>query len=177
MRNSYLRLLTRMLLSLCVLGLLSMQAVAQNVSGSVTDEGSGDPLIGATVLIQGTTTGALTDNEGNFTVSANPGDVLVFSYAGYTGKEVTVGEGTTRILVSLSPGINLDEVIVTGYTSQRKRDITGAVSVIETEEMNQVTSASFLQRLEGRAAGLTVNTGGAPGGRSTVRIRGISSFS
>ena len=177
MRHSYFNSLTKMLLGFCVMGLLSMQVVAQSVEGTVTDEATGDPLIGATVLIKGTTSGALTDNEGNFAVAANTGDVLVFSYAGYTGKEVAVGDGTTRLLVSLSAGINLDEVIVTGYTSQRKRDITGAVSVVETEEMNQVTSASFLQRLEGRAPGLTVNTGGAPGGRSTVRIRGISSFS
>ena len=177
MRHSYFNSLTKMLLSLCMMGLLSMQAVAQSVSGTVTDEVTGDPLIGATVLIKGTTSGALTDNDGNYTVDASAGDVLVFSYAGYTAKEVAVGAGTTRLLVSLSAGINLDEVIVTGYTTQRKRDITGAVSVVETEEMNQVTSASFLQRLEGRAPGLTVNTGGAPGGRSTVRIRGISSFS
>ena len=176
MRHSYFNSLTKMLLGFCVMGLLSMQVVAQSVEGTVTDEATGDPLIGATVLIKGTTSGALTDNEGNFAVAANTGDVLVFSYAGYTGKEVAVGDGTTRLLVSLSAGINLDEVIVTGYTSQRKRDITGAVAVVEVEEMNQVTSASFLERLEGRASGLTVNSGGAPGGRSTVRIRGISSF-
>lgn len=163
----------------CVLfmGLVPLVTLAQQrtITGTVTDSETGDPLIGATVLIKGTTSGALTDTDGNYSVQASSGETLVFSYAGYTTAERMIGT-ENEISIALAPGFSLDEIVVTGYTSQRKRDITGAVAIVETEEMNQITAASFLQKLEGRAAGLTVNAGGAPGGRSTVRIRGISSF-
>ena len=177
MRHSYYYLLNRLLRTALLIGVLSVQvfAQAQTVTGTVTDVENGEAMVGATVLLKGTTTGTFTDNDGKFTVQANAGDVLVFSYTGYTTQEITVGESNV-INVQLVAGLVLDEVVVTGYTSQRKRDITGAVSVIDAEEMNTITSASFLQRLEGRAAGVNVTTGGAPGGRSTVRIRGISSF-
>ena len=177
MRHSYYYLLNQLLRTTLLLGVFSVTvfAQAQTVSGTVKDAENGEAMVGATVLLKGTTTGTFTDNEGKFTVQAKTGDILVVSYTGYNTQEITVGESNT-INVQLVAGLVLDEVVVTGYTSQRKRDITGAVSVIDADEMNQITSASFLQRLEGRAAGVNVTTGGAPGGRSTVRIRGISSF-
>ncbi len=150
-------------------------AQSRSITGVVSDESSGDPLIGATVIVKGTTVGTVTDLDGAYTLEASTGDVLVFSYTGYTAQEITVGV-SDMIDVAMSQGVVIDEVVVTGYSTQRKRDIIGAVAVVKTDEMNQVTAASFLQKLEGRAAGLTVSTGGAPGARSTVRVRGISSF-
>lgn len=145
------------------------------ITGSVFDAANDEPLIGASVLIVGSATGTVTDIDGNFSLDASQGDVLEVSYTGYTTQNVTVGV-ETNIIIRLSSGVLIDEVVVTGYSTQRKRDITGAVAVVDAEEMNTITAASFTQKLEGRAAGVNVNTGGAPGGRSTVRIRGISSF-
>ncbi|RMG21750.1 MAG: SusC/RagA family TonB-linked outer membrane protein, partial [Bacteroidetes bacterium] len=170
------RALKNVAVLLAFLGLCSMTVMAQKtITGTVTDATDGSPLVGATVLVKGTTNGVLTDENGKFSIQANEGDVLLVSYATFDAVEVPVGSSST-VNVRLTSSLSLDEVVVTGYTSQRKRDITGAVSVVDADEMNQITAASFLQKLEGRAAGVTVQTGGAPGGRSTVRIRGISSF-
>lgn len=149
------------------------QVQAQNVSGTITDE-EGSPLAGVSVLVQGTTTGVLSDADGKYSVSAKTGDVLIFSYIAFEPQTIRVGESST-INVSLTAS-TLEEVLVTGYATQRQKDITGAVSVIDTEEMNEVAAASFIQKLEGRASGVTISTSGTPGDGTTVRIRGISSF-
>jgi TonB-linked SusC/RagA family outer membrane protein len=159
-----------------LLCLLCMQAAPAQVTGKVVDNDSGEPLIGATVLVQGTNTGTVTDLEGNFSINASTGDVLQITYTGYTPQNVTVGSQTADLEIRLAFGVAIDEVVVTGYSSQRKQDITGAVSVVEVEEMNRIVAPSFTQKLEGRAAGLTVSTSGEPGDGATVRIRGISSF-
>ena len=147
----------------------------QQISGKVLDE-AGAGLPGASVLIKGTSTGTVTDMDGNFSISAASSDVLVVSFIGYQTKEVTVG-GQTSIEVSLEiDAEQLEEVVVTGYTSQRKRDITSAVSVVDTEELNAIKAPSFASKLSGRAPGVTVSTGGAPGSGANIRIRGINSF-
>jgi TonB-linked SusC/RagA family outer membrane protein len=150
-----------------------ISGLAQNVTGKVTDS-DGSAISGATIILQGSTTGVLTDGSGGFSIAAKQGDRLVVSMITFETQTVSVGS-SSQLNITLSAS-TLDEVVVTGYTSQRKRDITGAVSIVDADEMNDITAASFLQKLEGRAAGLNVSTGGAPGGRSTVRIRGISSF-
>ncbi len=150
-------------------------AVAAQVSGVVTDAGTGETLIGATVIIEGTTVGTVTDIDGRYELNANQGDVLVFSFTGYTNQEITVTD-EMEINVLLSPGVLVEEVVVTGYTTQRTRDITGAVSVVSVDEMNDYSASSFTQKLEGRASGLNISTSGEPGEGTTVRIRGISSF-
>ncbi len=162
-------------LLICLLTYQVSFAQDRTITGTVVDNATGEPLIGATVIIQGTSSGTTTDIDGNYSLSANTGDVLVFSFIGYTTADVAVGADNV-INMTLSQGVLVDEVVVTGYSSQRKRDIIGAVSVVNTDDMQNVTGASFLQQLEGRAAGLNVTTGGAPGSRSTVRVRGISSF-
>ena len=167
----------RVVLLTLLTALIPTLGMAQDraITGTVTDGESGDPLIGATVLIKGTTSGALTDTEGKYSVLASTGQVLVFSYAGYTSSEAVIGTGNT-VDIALAPGFALDEIVVTGYTSQRKGDITGAVSVVDTDELNQIAATSFTQKLEGRASGLQVSTSGAPGAGTQIRIRGISSF-
>lgn len=168
--------LKALMLLLAFVGLSSMTVMAQkNVTGTVIDQQSQEALVGATVLVKGTTTGVLTDADGKFSISANEGDVLLITYATYSSREITIGNAN-NYNVGLVSDISLDEVVVTGYTSQRKRDITGAVAVVDVDDANSITAASFLQKLEGRAAGVNITTGGAPGGRSTVRIRGVSSF-
>ena len=164
-----------LIFTLCLL-LAGFVAQAQTtVSGTVTDE-TGETLIGVNVLVVGTSTGTITDLDGKYELSVPDGATLAFSYTGYTSQTIEVG-GRTVIDLVLQPSTELlEEVVVTGYSSQRKRDITGAVAVVDPAEMNQITASSFLQKLEGRAAGLNVTSGGAPGGRSTVRIRGVSSF-
>jgi TonB-linked SusC/RagA family outer membrane protein len=152
-------------------------AVAQNVtvSGTVT-AAAGQKLNGATVRIRGTNTSTLTDAQGKYSIDAPPDAILVFAYIGYRG--VAQGlSGRTTIDVVLEPSVAvLPEVVVTGYTSQRRADVTGAASSVDVQSTQRQSGASVLQRLDGRVAGVTVDNGGSPGSRTTVRIRGISSF-
>ncbi len=166
------------MLSLLLFGFAASFAYAQEttITGIVTSTEEG-PLPGVNVLIQGTGKGTVSDVEGNYSIVVpGPEAVLVFSSIGYITEAVTVGN-QSKIDLVLAPDVtSLKEIVVTGYTSQRKADITGAVAVVDTKEMDKMTAASFVQKLDGRAAGVTVNNSGAPGGRNTVRIRGISSF-
>ena len=135
------------------------------------------PLPGVNIIIQGTGQGTVSDIEGNYSIVVpGPEAVLVFSSIGYTTEAIAVGNQSTIDVVLAADVTSLKEIVVTGYTSQRKADITGAVAVVDTESMNEITAASFIQKLDGRAAGVTVTAGGQPGGRNTVRVRGISSF-
>ena len=160
---------------LMAFAVLMTTALSAQISGTVTDADNGEPLIGASVLIRGTTTGTVSDLDGNFTIDAKEGDVLDFSYTGYATQSITVGTDS-RINVALAQGVLINEVVVTGYSSQRKRDITGAVTVIDAEELESVVASSVSQKLEGRAAGVTMATSGAPGEGTNIRIRGISGF-
>ena len=151
-------------------------AQPRTVSGTVTSEDIG-PLPGVNIVIQGTVQGAVTDVDGHYSIQVpGPEAVLVFSYVGYSTVAVTVGNQTTVDAVLVADVTALDEIVVTGYTAVRKSDITGAVSIVETDDMNEITAANVLQKLEGRAAGVSVNINGQPGARSTIRIRGVSSF-
>lgn len=168
-------LLLALVLSLAYSNMLLAQD--RSVTGKVTDGETGEALPGVNILVQGTTTGTVTDIDGNYRITVPDGaSTLILTSIGYTREEIEIGSQNV-INVSMLPDIQaLSEVVVTGYSSQRKADITGAVSIVEPEEINQITAASVLQKLDGRASGVTVQTGGAPGGESTVRIRGISSF-
>lgn len=145
------------------------------VSGTVTGA-DGLAIPGVSILVLGTATGTTTNIDGEYSLTAPSDGTLVFSYIGYIRQEVVV-DGRSVINIVLQESIALlDELIVTGYSTQRRADITGAVASIDIESASRVTSASVLQRLDGRVSGVTVNAGGSPGSRSTVRIRGISSF-
>lgn len=163
-----------------LLGIMSFSVVAnaqeRNVSGLVTDEnGSGMP--GVNVLVKGTSTGTATDADGKFNITVpNDQATIVFTFVGYTTSEVAVG-ARTSIDVQMTPDIEtLTELVVTGYSEQRKRDITGAVSVVDAEELKTIKAASIGQQLAGRAPGVTVNTSGGPGDGSNIRIRGVNSI-
>ncbi len=152
-------------------------AQGRKVSGKVVglDDNLGIP--GASVVIQGTSTGTTTDADGNYSIDVKGNsDVLVVSFVGYTTQTMAVGNQSV-INFSLDTDMNsLEEIVVTGYQQLRKKDITGAVTIVDTEELKSIKSSSFTQNLAGRAAGVTVSTSGSPGDATNVRIRGISSF-
>ena len=161
--------------SLLLALVLSGTALAQQtVSGTVRSV-SGQPLRGVTVRVQGTAIRAVTDQEGKYTITA-PGDA-VLSYAILGRRPAQQGVlNRSTIDVTLEQVAYLEEVTVTGYTEQRRSDITGAVSGVNVDAVGRQTGASVLQRLDATVAGVTVEASGSPGSRSTVRVRGISSF-
>ncbi|MFZ6009448.1 MAG: SusC/RagA family TonB-linked outer membrane protein [Bacteroidota bacterium] len=148
-----------------------------NVSGNVKDE-SGLALPGVNVLVKGTTIGTVTDANGSFALAVPSNEsILVFSFIGYLTKEVAVN-GQTVIDVQLSADVKtLSEVVVIGYGTQKKSDLTGAVSSVKAEEIMERPAASLNQSLAGRITGVWINTNsGRPGGQTNVRIRGFSSI-
>ena len=147
------------------------------VSGTVTDAQNGDPLPDVNVLVQGTTTGTVTDVDGNYELTApSPETTLVFSYIGYETAEVPIN-GRSDLDVALVPGVLLGEdVVVTGYQVQSRRDITGAVSSVDIEDIVEIPAASLGDQLQGRLPGVTVQTGGRPGDDARIRIRGIGTI-
>jgi TonB-linked SusC/RagA family outer membrane protein len=155
---------------------LSGTALAQQVrvTGTVTGSG-GIPLRGVTVRVQGTDTRAITDGSGKYTISAASDAVLGFSALGRRPAQQGI-LGRSTIDVTLEPVTFLEEVTVTGYTEQRRSDITGAVASVNMEAATRQTGASVLQRLDANVSGVTVQASGSPGSRSTVRVRGVSSF-
>ena len=161
---------------MCGILLLSCMAMsnAQTVSGTVTADGQ--PLPGATVIVKGTNKGTTTDFDGNFTIEANSENVLSISYVGYSTKEVTVGN-QTQIIINLDESNKLDEVVIIGYGTQRKSDLTGSVSSVSAEDITAVPVSRVDQALQGRAAGVQVTqTSGAPGAGTSIRIRGGNSI-
>lgn len=145
------------------------------VSGTVTDE-SGEVLIGVNILVQGTSTGTITDIDGKYELTIPKGSVLVFSYTGSASQNITVGDNPVIDVIMAADAQVLSEIVVTGYQTQRKRDISGAVSVVKADELETIVASSFAQKLAGRAPGVTISSSGAPGDVTNVRIRGISSF-
>ena len=156
--------------------LLSVQAFAQTmtVKGIVKDE-TGLGIIGASVLVKGTTTGAITDFDGNFTLQAKQGDIIVISYIGYQTQELPA-EASMNVILKEDTEM-LDEVVVIGYGSVKKSDLTGSVTAIRAEEINRGAITSPDQMLQGKVPGLLVTpASGDPTGGATIRIRGAASL-
>ena len=146
-----------------------------SVSGTVTEAGTGTPLPGVNVIVKGTTNGVATDFDGNYQITANQGDVLTFSYIGFVDQEVTVSGTTINVALEESSS-ELDEVVVIGYGTTTVRDATGSVTAITTQDFAKGNIATAENLINGRAAGVTVNTSGAPGSGSVIRIRGGASL-
>jgi TonB-linked SusC/RagA family outer membrane protein len=152
-------------------------AQEKTITGKVSAEGEG-PLPGVNVTVQGTTTGAITDVNGDYKITVpGPASVLVYSSIGYVNKAVTVGTQTVIDVTLQTEVLGLQEVVVTGYTSQKRRDLTGSVATVQPAELTAVPTGNVSNALQGRTAGVTVIGDGRPGETSTVRIRGFSSFS
>jgi TonB-dependent starch-binding outer membrane protein SusC len=146
------------------------------VRGTVTDAQTLEPLAGVAVQVVGTNVGTVTNASGGYMVQAPADGSLRFSRLGYQVTQVGIA-GRERVDVGLTvEATRLEELVATGYTTQRRGDITAAVASVNTEAIERQTSASVLQRLAGTVSGLTVDAGGSPGTRNTVRIRGVSSF-
>ncbi|MHA8070135.1 SusC/RagA family TonB-linked outer membrane protein [Aquirufa ecclesiirivi] len=158
-------------------GSIKVSVADITVTGKVTDEtNSGIP--GVNVIVKGTTKGVMTDVNGNYKiVVADSKAVLVFSAIGYTQQEITVGN-QSAVNINLKPDNKyLDEIVVIGYGTQKKSDLTGSVSSIKTDQLMERPATSLNQALSGRMAGVQVSTNsGRPGGRTTVRVRGFSSI-
>ncbi len=163
------------ILMLCTLSSLVVTAQTR-ITGKVIGSDDRQPVIGATVKIKGTNVGAVTDVSGNFAVNANNGDVLVITYIGYQSKSVTVTGPSLGTVVLTASSSTLNEVVVTGYQTQQKKDITGAVATVAINDAKKVPVTSSEQLLQGQASGVTVINQGAPGSQSTVFVRGITNF-
>jgi TonB-dependent starch-binding outer membrane protein SusC len=158
---------------------ISLQTFAQGrtVKGTVTAADDNSALPGVNVVVKGTSTGTITDPNGGFSLTV-PGDnaTLVFSFIGYTTEEVAVGSRSS-IDIKLAPDIqSLQEVVVTGYTTENRREVTGAVATVKARELVAVPSGNVEQSLQGRVPGVTVITNGQPGTTSVVRLRGFGAF-
>ncbi|MDE3234568.1 MAG: TonB-dependent receptor [Bacteroidota bacterium] len=156
----------------------SLSLIAQKtITGKVINKVTGQPIASAAVQIKGSKTGALTNPEGLFSIKVpNQNSVLVFSFVGYEPVEMAAPSGSEMITVRLSEmNSALDAVLVTGYTSQRKKDITGSVAVVNVSNMKSIPSGTAEAALQGQASGVTVINSGQPGGGSNLRIRGITS--
>jgi len=143
------------------------------VTGKVKDAADGSSIPGVTIVVKGTTTGTISDIDGNYTIKVQPGAILVFSYMGYQTQEVPVA-GKLVINISLAASVtSLNEVVVIGYGTVKKQDATGSVSAIDSKDFNQGAISSPQQLIVGKIAGVQVTTlGGAPGGDAVIRIRG-----
>ncbi|MDX1279558.1 TonB-dependent receptor plug domain-containing protein, partial [Oceanihabitans sediminis] len=145
------------------------------VTGVVLDE-TGMPIPGANVLEKGTTNGTVTDFDGNYSINVASDAVLVFSYIGYSNVEIAVN-GQSTIDVSMETDVTaLEEIVVVGYGTQRKQDLTGAVSVVKTDDLQKQPSGQVTNQLQGRASGVTITGGGQPGEAPQVKIRGSNTF-
>jgi len=159
-----------------VLLFLSLGIFAQqNVSGLVTDT-QGNPLPGVNVIIQGTSIGVSSDFDGNFQINAENGQILVFSFIGYNNEEITIN-GTIQNVEMTESDSELDEVVVTGYGTTRKKDLTGAVDLVSEKDFAKGSIVSPQQLMQGKVAGVSVvSNSGAPGDGANVLIRGIGSL-
>ena len=153
-----------------------LQSQTIKTQGQVVDE-QGEPLIGVNVMVKGSRTGAVTDLDGKFQLEVPANATLVISYVGYKSREVAVRSRAILDAVQLSPDNHvLDQVVVVGYGTQKKADLTGSVSIVNAEDLKKVSNSNISTMLEGKVPGVQITTDGQPGADPMVRIRGIGSF-
>ena len=166
--------LSKLLMSSALCTVCTMVSAQQvNVSGVIKDA-TGETVIGASVMVKGTKTGTVTDFDGRFHVECTPGATLVISYIGYQTQEVKAADGMNVVLQEAANDLN--EVVVTGYTTQRKADLTGAISVVSVDDIAKQNENNPIKALQGRVPGMNISADGSPSGTATVRIRGIGTL-
>ena len=166
--------LKRFLLSVMLMFACTALVYAQTeITGTVVDE-TGETVIGATVIEKGTTNGTVTDFDGVFTLKVNPGATLVFSYVGYLNVEMPATNG--MVVTMKEDALALNEIVVTGYTTQRKADLTGAVSVVSVTDLVKQNENNPIKAMQGRVPGMNISADGNPSGAATVRIRGTGTL-
>jgi len=155
--------------------LLKLDAFAQvQIAGKVTDA-SGQPVIGASITVKGKTTGTAADDKGNFSLEVPDNATLLISAVGFTNQEIKVNNRTMITVVLAVADKSMDEVVVIGYGTQRKRDLTGSVTSVKGKEIESMPNTNPIASLQGKVAGLTVATSGQAGVPPVVRIRGVNS--
>ncbi len=154
----------------------SVNQQQKTISGKVTDK-SGTPLPGVSVVVKGTTTGIITDSNGNYALSNIPSNaILQFSFIGMKKQEITIGTNTTVNVTLAEEAVSIDEVVAVGYGTYRKKDLAGAVTVVETKELSKMSTADLGATIQGRVAGVNVITSGSPGSEAIINIRGLGSI-
>src|SRR5690554_2507416 len=150
------------LLSLAVSPAFASSLIQKQIVGKITDE-QGQPLPGVSINIKGSTQGTSSNETGTYSINASPSDILVFKSLGYATVERSVGN-ESEVNVQLKTDVqSLEQIVVTGYATQRKKDLTGAVSVVDVSEMTQQPVGQVTSQLQGRASGVTILGGGQPG--------------
>lgn len=158
-------------------GITTNVRIDRTLKGKVTDKETGDGLPGVNVVVKGTSTGTTTDGSGNFSLEIPDNATLVFSFVGYVGQELPAGNRTTLDVQLESDTKALSEVVVIGYGTAKKSDLTGSVGSVKEDQLKERPSPSLNQALQGKMPGVQVNVNsGRPGGRANVRIRGFSSI-
>ena len=163
-----------MAIALCISTMAYAQGGRVTVTGTVTDA-SNLPIPGVTVTVDGTDQGTTTDVDGKYSIEVASSDILTFSFIGYAPQSVAVGARTTIDVQLAEDTQALDEVVVVGYGTQAKKDITGSVAVVSRDAIAEQPVSSFAEALQGRAAGVTITNAGGPAGDSQIRIRGVGS--
>lgn len=163
---------------LCSLFALAVHAQTRAVSGTVTGADDGQPLIGVNVAVQGSTKGAVTDIDGRFQLMLEPAEtVLVISYVGYVTQTVNTSDRAVVDVVMQQDVKTLSDIVVVGYGTQKKSDLTGSVSSVRGSDLTKITSQSAEQALQGKVPGVQVTTpSGAPGSVPVIRVRGVGTF-
>ena len=168
----------KLLLFCSMLVMLAAAAFAQTrqITGTVADK-DGRPLPGVSIIVLETQKATSTDIKGKFSIQASVGQTIRFSYVGVKPVTVKITAATNNLAVAFKEGnTDLNEVVVTGYTSERKKDLTGAVSVVNVADIQDIPEGNAMKELQGRVPGVTVSTDGSPAGTVTVRIRGIGTL-
>jgi TonB-linked SusC/RagA family outer membrane protein len=173
LKKTTMKQLKRALLSFSLLLSSTLLYAQAEISGTVVDP-TGETVIGATVMEKGTSNGTVTDFDGNFKLKVEAGKTLVISYIGFLTQEVAAADGMTVTLQD--DALALEEVVVTGYTTQRKADLTGAVSVVSVNELAKQNENNPMKALQGRVPGMNIQADGNLAGAATVRIRGIGTL-
>jgi TonB-dependent starch-binding outer membrane protein SusC len=159
--------------------LLSFTAYAQtiNITGKIISTDDAQPMPGVNIKLKGTTIGTVSSIDGTYIIAAKPGDVLVFSYLGFTSQEITVKQAGSINVKLNSTSNHLNEVVVTGYATAKRADATGSISSIKGDDLRQTQPSTFDQALQGKVAGVVVQqVSGQPGGGVSIQIHGVSSI-
>ncbi|MDN3491129.1 SusC/RagA family TonB-linked outer membrane protein [Winogradskyella bathintestinalis] len=165
-------------ISLLLMLFFSICSVAQQleINGIVTSESDGMPLPGVNIIVQGTSRGTTTDFDGKYIININRGEQIEFSYVGFITQTVTVENQSVINIVLQDDIASLSEVVVIGYGTQKKADVTGAITTIKSEDIAKTPNSNVVQSLQGKVAGVQVVSNGSPGSSPTIRVRGVSSF-
>ncbi len=162
-------------LTTCLLLFATIAFAQRTVTGKITNP-TNQPVVGATVAVKGTNLATSTGSDGNFSINVpSTATSLVITSIGFADQEVSIGTGGPVNVMLAESSVSMNEIVVTGYTSQRKKDIVGAVSVVNTKDLQQTPSSNLAAQLQGRAAGVVVSSAGEPGQVAVVRIRGFAS--